>query len=200
MGKGYLGPFFARATMLLFPGFCVLAGLACNDLLSRFRNRRTVTLLSAVALFLVVGPSVLFDIAYACAMRHKDARLVLRKDLQALIGKTPATISISRLGPYFYTVMPATAPLKSDKVTVQLQEPWQKADFFLVGLPRQTRLVHTNAIIRAIEAQGVFKYEKSYNVPVWIFGQQFNLARFPQDMTYPFPMILLFRAKLPNAS
>jgi hypothetical protein len=200
MGKGYLGPFFARATMLLFPGFCILAGLACNDLLSRFKNKPTVTLVLAGALLLVVGPSVLFDVAYACAMRHKDTRLVLRKDLQALIGKTPATISISRLGPYFYTVMPATAPLKSDKVTVQLQEPWQKADFFLVGLPRQTRLVHTNAIIRAIEAQGVFKYEKSYNVPVEIFGQQFNLARFPQDMTYPFPMILLFRAKLPNAS
>lgn len=195
MGKGYLGPFFARATMLLFPGFCVLAGLACNDLLSRFRNNRTVTLLLAVALILVGGPSILFDIAYARAMRHRDARVVLRKDLQTLIDKTPATIAILRVGPYFYTVMPAAAPLKSDKVTVQLQEPWQKADFFLVGLPRQTTLAHIDAIIRAIEAQGVFKFEKSYNVSVGIFRQQFNLARFPHDMTYPFPMILFFRAK-----
>src|SRR5580700_8171969 len=75
MGKGYLGPFFARATMLLFPGFCILAGLACNDLLSRFKNKPTVTLVLAGALLLVVGPSVLFDVAYACAMRHKDTRL-----------------------------------------------------------------------------------------------------------------------------
>jgi hypothetical protein len=200
MGKGYFGPFFARATMLLFPGFCVLVGLACNDLLSRFGNKRTVTLLLAGALFLVVGPSVLFDIAYARAMRHKDARLVLRKDLQTWIGTAPATIAVSRVGPYFYMVMPAAAPLTSNKVTVQLQEPTQRADFFLMGFPHQLEPAHTNAIIRAIEAQGIFKYEKSYNVPVGIFGQQFNLARFPQDMTYPFPMILLFRAKIPNAS
>jgi len=200
MGKGYLGPFFAKATMLLFPGFCVLAGLACNDLLSRVRNGRTVTLLLAVVLVLVVGPSVLFNIAYARAMRHKDARLVLRKDLQKLIGKRPATINISRFGAYFYTVMPATAPLKSDKVTVQPQEPWQKADFFLVGFPRQPEPAQINTIIRAIEAQGVFKYEKSYYVPVRIFGRRFSLARFPSDMTYPFPMILLFRAKVPSGS
>ncbi len=32
MGKGYLGPYFARITILLFPGFCVLVGIACNDL------------------------------------------------------------------------------------------------------------------------------------------------------------------------
>lgn len=91
--------------------------------------------------------------------------------------------------------MPAAAPLKGDKVTVQLQEPWQKADFFLVGFPRKPEPVRINTVIRAIEAQGVFKFEKSYNVPVKIFGQHFNLARFPQDMTYPFPMILFFRAK-----
>src|SRR5947199_8072907 len=28
MGKGYLGPYFARITMVLFPGFCVLLGIA----------------------------------------------------------------------------------------------------------------------------------------------------------------------------
>jgi Dolichyl-phosphate-mannose-protein mannosyltransferase len=198
MGKGYLRPFFAKATMLLFPGFCVLAGLACNDLLSRFRKGRTVTLLLAVMLVLVVGPSVLFNTAYARAMRHKDARLVLRKDLQKLIGKRPATIGIPRFGPSFYTVMPATAPLKSDKVTVQPQEFWQKADFFLVGFPRQPEPAQINTIIRAVEVQGVFKYEKGYYVPVRIFGRRFSLARFPSDMTYPFPMILLFRAKVSN--
>jgi hypothetical protein len=195
MSKGYLRPFFARAAMPLFPGFCVLAGLACNDLLSRFRNTRTVTLLLAVALVLVIGPSVLFDIAYARAMRHKDARLVLRKDLQTWIGTAPATIGVSPLGPYFYMVMPAASPLTGKMVTVRLQEPTQRADFFLIGFPHQLEPAHLNAIIGATEAQGIFKYEKSYNVPVRIFGREFNLAHFPQDMTYPFPMILLFRAK-----
>ena len=91
--------------------------------------------------------------------------------------------------------MPAAARLKGGKVTVQLQEPWQKAGFFLVGFPHKPEPVRINTVIRAIEAQGVFKFEKSYHVPVRFFGQQFNLARFPQDLTYPFPMILLFRAK-----
>jgi hypothetical protein len=195
MGKGYLRPFFARAAMPLFPGFCVLAGLACNDLLSRFANRRAVAPLLAVALVLLVGPSVLFDTAYARAMRHKDARLLLRKDLQTWIGTAPATIGVSPLGPYFYMVLPAAEPLASNMVTVQLQGPTQRADFFLIGFPHQLEPAHLNAIIGATEAQGIFKYEKSYNVRVGIFGQQFNLAHFPQDMTYPFPMILLFRAK-----
>ncbi len=197
MGKGYLAPFFARATMLLFPGFCVLAGMAWSDLSSGFEKKRTVTLVSAAVLLLVVGPSVLFDIAYARAMRHEDARLVLRKDLQKLIDNAPATIGISRFGPYFHTVMPAATPLKSDKVVVQLQEPWQTADFFLVGFPRPIEPTLLSATIRAIEAHGVFKYEKSYNVTVEIFGQRFDLARFPHDMTYPFPMILFFTAKIP---
>jgi dolichyl-phosphate-mannose-protein mannosyltransferase len=199
MGKGYLEPIFARATMLLFPGLSVLAGMACSDLLSRFGKKQTATLVLAGALLLVIGPSVLFDIAYVRSMRHKDARLVLRKDLQRLIGKAPATIGISRLGPYFYTVMPAAVPLKSNKVMVRLQEPWQKADFFLVGFPREIEPELLSATIRAVEAQGRFKYERSYKVHVRIFGQQFNLARFPQDMTYPFPMILLFRPKAPTA-
>jgi hypothetical protein len=200
MGKGYLGPFFARATMLLFPGFCVLTGIACGDLVSRFTNKQAVTLVLAGVFLLAVAPSILFDIAYARAMRHRDARVVLRNDLQELIDGGSATIGVSHLGPYFYISMPAAAPLKSDKVIVQLQEPTQSADFFLLGFPRQPDQAYINAIIRAVEAQGVFTYEKSYNVPVRIFGQQFNLARFPQDMTYPFPMILLFRAKVRGAS
>ncbi len=200
MAKGYLGPFFARASMPLFPGFCVLAGLAVNDLLFRFGKKRAVTRALTVVLLLVIGPSVLFDIAYARAMRHKDARLVLRKDLRTWIGAATATIGVSPRGPYFYMVMPAAAPLKSNKVTVQLQEPTQSADFFLVGFPHQLPPTYIDAFIGAIEAKGVFKYEKSYAVPLRILGQEFNLARFPPDMIYPFPMILLFRAKNLNAS
>lgn len=200
MAKGYLGPFFARATMVLFPGFGVFAGLVCNDLLTRFKKKRIFVLVLAGVLLLILGPSVLFDVAYDHAMRHEDARLVVRQYLQRSIGKAPAIIGISPFGPCFYTVMPAAVPLKSNKVMVQLQEPWQKADFFLVGLPGEIKPEYLSATIRAIEAQGRFKYERSYNVHVKILGQQFDLSRFPQDMTYPFPMILVFRSKVPNVS
>jgi hypothetical protein len=40
-----------------------------------------------------------------------------------------------------------------------------------------------------------FKYERTYNVHPKIFERQFQLERFSPDMTYPFPTILLFRAK-----
>ena len=195
MAKAYVGPYWARAVMPLFPGFCVLIGLACSDLLLLLRKQRIGTVALTVALLLFIAPSVVFDLAYGRAMQQKDARSALSEDLQRLIGESPATIGISRFGPYFYTVMPAAVPLKSEKVKVQEQDPSQKADFFLVGFtgPIEPRLF--NAIITIVERQGVFRYEKSYNVRPTIFGRKLQLARFPQDMTYPFPTILLFRGK-----
>jgi hypothetical protein len=52
-----------------------------------------------------------------------------------------------------------------------------------------------NAIVSQVEAAGKFTYEKSYRVSVKILGYEFKLVRFPQDMTYPFPTILVFRAR-----
>jgi hypothetical protein len=198
MGKGYLGPYFARITMLLFPGFCILVGIVCNDLQLRLENKRILALVLTGALLLVVGSSIAFDVAYNRALRQKDARQALREDLQKLIGEAPATIGILDYGPYFYTVMPAAKPLNSKKVAVQLQGPAQNADFFLVGFPTEIDPTQINATVRQVEAEGKFKYAKTYRVSVRIFGHEFRLTRFPQDMTYPFPTILLFRARTPT--
>ena len=195
MGKGYLGPYFARITMVLFPGFCVLLGIACADLRLKMKDNRAIGLFLTCALLLVLGPSVAFDVAYGRAMRENDAREVLRGHLRELIGDGRATIGIMEYGPYFYTAMPAAKPLASEKVAVQLQKPGQDADFFLIGLPTEVKPAQMKAIIRQVEAQGKFTYERSYSVPVKIFGHEFSLTRFPQDMTYPFPTILLFRAR-----
>ena len=196
MGKGYLGPSFARITMLLFPGFCVLVGIAFSDLQLRLGNRILAVVLTG--LLLIVASSLALDVAYGRAMQKKDAREVVRGDLQKLIGDARATIGIWQFGPYFYTAMPAAKPLASEKVAVQLQNPAQDADFFLVGVPTQIDPARLNVIVSQVEAQGKFAYEKSYRVPVTIFGYELNLASFPQDMTYPFPTILLFRARTPT--
>lgn len=198
MAKGYLGPYFARITMLLFPGFCILVGIVCADLQLRLRNHWAFAVVITCAFILVLGPSVVFDIAYGRAMQQKDARQVLREDLQKVIGQAPVTIGVARYGAYFYTVMPATEPLKSQKVSVQLQDAGQKADLFVLGFPREMDPADMKATIREVEAQGQFRFERSYNVPVKIFGYEFRLARFPPDMTYPFPTILLFRARGPT--
>jgi hypothetical protein len=162
------------------------------------KNNRTVAVLLSCALLLVLGPSLAFDVAYGRAMQKKDAREVVRGDLRKLIGDARATIGILQHGPYFYTSMPAAKPLSSEKVAVRLQNPGQDADFFLVGLPIQIEPAYMNAIVMQVEAQGKFTYEKSYRVSVKIFGHEFKLVGFPQDMTYPFPTILLFRARTPT--
>ncbi len=197
MGKGYLGPYFGRITMLLFPGFCVLIGIVLGNLQLELREKRTLAVVSTIALLLVVGPSLLFDVAYGRALQQKDARQVVREDLQKLIGQAPTTIGVWRLPSYFYTVMPAAKPLNSERVAVQLQDPGRDADFFLVGFPSQITPAKVDATVRQVEAQGKFKYEKSYRVPVKIFGHEFGLTHFPLDITYPFPTILLFVRKTP---
>src|SRR5436309_12689554 len=73
MGKGYLGPYAARVTMLLFPGFCIIVGLVCADLQLRLRNKQILAVLTG-AILLVLGPSVVFVMAYVRAMQQKDAR------------------------------------------------------------------------------------------------------------------------------
>ncbi len=198
MGKGYLGPYFARVTMLLFPGFCVLVGIVCSDLQVTLRNKRTTAVVLSGALLLLMVPSIIFDLAYDRGMQQTDAREALRKDLQNFIGEAPARIGILHWGPYFYTAMPAAKPLNTEKVVVQLQDPGEDADFFLVGFPRQVGPALVNATVQRVEARGKFRYAKTYRVPVRIFGQEFRLMHFPQDMTYPFPVILLFRARTPT--
>jgi len=198
MGKGYLGPYFGRITMLLFPGFCVLVGIALANLPQRLRDKRILAVASTCALLFVIGPSVVFDVAYSRAMQQKDARQLVQEDLRNLIGDAPAKIGIFRFGPYFYSVMPAAKPLNSEEVEVRLQDPGQDADFFLVGFPTQVSPAQLNATVRQVEKQGKFKHAKSYRVPVTIFGYEFSLMHFPQDMTYPFPTILLFRANRPT--
>ena len=194
MGKGYLAPYFGRITMLLMPGFCILVGIAWSDLQLQMRNHRRLAVVSTVALLLIVVPSLVFDLAYGRAMQQKDAREIVRKDLQNAIGDGSARIGILHVGPDFYTVMPIVKSLNNEKATVQLQDPGESADFLLVGFPTEAAPTLINATVRQVETQGKFKYAKSYRVPIRIFGHEFSLTHFPPDMTYSFPTILLFRA------
>ena len=195
MAKGYEGGIFARATMLLFPGFCILVGVAFGDLWLLLRKQQRVGLFLIAASLLLTLPSMGFDMAYIEAMQRKDARLALREDLQKLLGNTPMTIGVLRFAGYFYTVMPAVEPLKSKELVVRVQDSDEKADFFLVGIPVPIDSGLLDLAIKKGEANGRFRYDKSYRVCPTIFGQELQLGRFPTDMTYPFPTILLFRAK-----
>ena len=195
MAKGYVGPYFARATMLLFPGFCVLIGIAYDDLRFRFRKQRAVVIFVTANLLLLLVPSVGFDVAYVQGMRQRDARSALCQDLQQIIGHSQATIGVLRSGGYFHTVMPAIEPLKSTTVTTRLQDARQPADFLLVGFLGPIDRVQLNATIKQVEEQGIFSYQRSYYVRPQLFGRELQLTRFPSDMMYPFPTILLFPAK-----
>src|SRR5437870_1542267 len=101
MGKGYLGPYFARITMLLMPGFCVLVGIVCADLQLRLRNNQLLATVLTGAIVFILVPYVVFDIEYVHAMKQKDARQVLREDLQKAIGDAAATVGVWHYGPSF---------------------------------------------------------------------------------------------------
>jgi len=159
------------------------------------KNKWLLAVASTAALLLIFAPSVAFDIAYDPATQQKDVREAARDDLQTLIRRSPATIGVLRVGGYFYTAMPAAEPLKSEKVVVQLQDLDQQADFFLVGLTGPINSNRLHSTVKKIEAQGRFRYDRSYSVRPKIFGKELRLTGFPQDMTYPFPTILLFRRR-----
>jgi hypothetical protein len=198
MGKGYFAAYFARIVMLLVPGFSVLVAIAVYDLRQRLIDTRVVTAVLTGALLLAFVPSIAFDIAYVRAMQRTDAREAVREYLGKSMGNASATIGVLRMATYFYTAMPAAKLLRSDKVVVRLQDAGQDADFLLAGFPTEVAQAEIDKTIRKVEAQGKFKYAKTYRVPVRIFGHQFKLMQFPQDMTYPFPTILLFQARTPG--
>src|SRR5438874_3676180 len=156
MAKGYVGPYFARPTMLLFPGFCILLGPIFSDLWLFLKKHRAAAISLITAPLLLTLPSIAFDLAYVKAMQQRDARSALREDLKTLIGDSAVTIGVLKYGGYFHTVMPAVDPLKNEKVTVQLQDPGQKADFFLAGFPRPIDSTQRDANVRNVEKQGNF--------------------------------------------
>ena len=195
MAKGYEKyPVSPRATMLLFPGLCILVGLTGNDLWLSLRKHRAAVICFITALLLLALPSIAFDLAYVKAMQQRDVRSALREHVQKSIGNSNVTIGVLRNAGYYYTVLPAVEPLKSETVVVQVQDPGQKADFFLVGFQRPIDSTQRDATIRNVEKQGSFKYERSYRNCPEVFGREFPLSRFPIDMTFPFPTILLFQA------
>jgi dolichyl-phosphate-mannose-protein mannosyltransferase len=196
MAKGYLGPYYARETMPLFPGFCVLVGITCNDLWLRSGKQQIVAILLACAfLFLTLG-SLGFDVAYVRTMRKTDVRSAVRQDLQRAITSSPVTIVVLHYGGYFYTVMPAVEPLKCERVTIQLLETPQPADFLVIGFPKPIDSTQLASTISSVERDRNFRYVKTYSARPELFGRLFLLSDFPQDMTYPFPTILLFQAKM----
>ena len=171
MSKGYTGPYWARAAMPLFPGFCILIGIALNDLEVLLKKYRTAVFVLITAQLLLTLPSIVFDSAYVEAMRQRDSRLILRQDLQKLIGTSSATIGVfSRLGSYFYTAIPAVQPLTNERVVLQLQDLDQQADFLLVGYGRPIDSNLLNFSVTKVEAQGRFRVRK-------------KLQRSPQDFS-----------------
>ena len=60
--------------MPLFPGFCILIGVALSDLQMLLKRYRGGAFFLLTAQLLLMFPSISFDAAYVEAMRHKDSR------------------------------------------------------------------------------------------------------------------------------
>ncbi|MEO6872700.1 MAG: glycosyltransferase family 39 protein [Chthoniobacterales bacterium] len=193
MAKGYI-VVFARQVMLLLPVFCIFLGLAAKFALDKTRERPSVVRGLAGLITLLILPTVAFDVAYDRAMSRGDVRETLRHDLTAVLKDTSsATIGVSESGGYFYTVMPAVFPLNGGRVEVRLQKASEPADYFVVGFERPLADGWRQYQIKQVEKAGMFRFVKSYSRSPHPFGMPLDISEFPPDMTYPFPMILLFR-------
>jgi hypothetical protein len=83
--------------------------------------------------------------------------------------------------------------LKNEKIVVQLQDLDQQADFLLIGFEVSIDSNLLDYSVNKVEEQSRFNTTEVIAFALQIFGKELRLARFPQDMTYPFPTILLFR-------
>jgi hypothetical protein len=193
MAKGYLDQ-FARLTMLLMPILCIFVGLALGAIFPKTVKRPLAFRLVMAFLVLLILPTIVFDWAYDRAMKRQDVRELLRNDMWDLIrDRSATTIAVSEHGCYFYTAMPAVLPLKSNNVGVQLESSLvTPADFLVIGFERPLAENLRDSTIRKIESGGTFRFMKAYSRAPTIFGKTVDLSKFPDDMIYPFPTILLF--------
>jgi hypothetical protein len=194
MAKGYAIPVFARAAMLLFPGFCILIALAAWDIVVNRGVPAVIKCTAVVMLAAISIPSLLFDWAYVTAMARPDVRTIVHDDLKTMIGSSPAVIGVGKYGGYWWTVRPAVEALKSKAIIVKEQGPKEVADFFLLGRRGAIDSRDLKADIDSVEKMGKFKFMKVYSAHPEIFGRKVDLVGFPLDMAYPFPTILLFRS------
>ncbi len=196
MAKGYLD-LYARLTMLLLPVLCIFVGLASGDIFPKILNRPRLLLPAMAVLIVLIAPTILFDWSYDRAMKRRDVRELVRNDMRNLIKDRPTTtIAVSDQGCFFYTSMPAVLPLKTkkNKVAVEVDSSLTTpADFFVIGFERPLLENSYNSEVRKVENGGVFRLLKGYSRAPTVFGKTFDLSNFPVDMTYPFPVILLFR-------
>jgi hypothetical protein len=49
-----------------------------------------------------------------------------------------------------------------------------------------------DSTIRKVQNGGTLRFTKAYTRAPTVFGETLDLSKFPVDMTYPFPSILLF--------
>jgi hypothetical protein len=194
MAKGYYHAVFARATMLLFPGLCVLVSIACYDVWQELRLRAATLRPIVAALLLLTLPSLAFDCAYVRAMQRVDPRSAFRSDLEKITGPSIVQVGVQKSGGYFYTVTPAIKTLNNLKIKVRTQQPEEPADYYLVGFTGPQRSPEVQKAIELVQSTGRFTFIKQYGAQPRLFGEKIDLSSFPSDMTYPFPELLLFRS------
>jgi hypothetical protein len=192
MAKGYYHAVFSRATMLLFPGFCILASLVCYDVFQVLHLRAVVRRLILAVLLLITLLSLAFDCAYVGAMQRTDPRSAFREDLRKMVGASNLWVGVQKSGGYFYTVTPAINTVSNRKIKGRVQPPDEPANCYVVGFTGPASSTEVRKAIELVQSAQKFKFIKQYRAQPRLFGKKIDLSSFPPDMTCPFPELLLF--------
>ena len=195
MAKGYFNGLFARAAMPLFPGFCILASVACYALFYQVKLRPVSRGLLVLLIGCLALPSLAFDLAYVNGMRATDPRTALQSDLIDCGRTAPIRLGVDKSGGDFYTLFPVLKKLDHSSVIFGSQGPQSPADGYLLSLRTPNIEQNRRRLIHHVEARSNFRLLKRYGVTPSFLWYRPNLWSFPPDMTYPFFEILFFWSK-----
>jgi hypothetical protein len=197
MAKGYASPAFVRASLPLFPIFATLTGIAVSDAVARAAGRRYLTAGIWTFVVFVCASTALFDAAYLRAMdREGDPRVRINDYLETSYTGEVLRIGIREEQGLDYFLIKPTLALANDGVVVFIKEPGVLSGGMDLDYVVLSGFLSHERVARLVEdlvESGRFELERTFQGELSFLGVEFDIAKLPHDMQYPFPELYLLR-------
>jgi hypothetical protein len=199
MAKGYADPIFVRAVMFLFPVFAILSAIAIYDVFANMVKRDSLLRNAMLAVFvLVIGSTILYDIAYVTSMRKEDPRIQMYKYFNGLkVGKN-VKIGMPSIGwCSCFLQTPTLNLLPRDKFSLvesdQFPEKGPLVDYLLLVAVVHDQQEKARNTIERLQESNRYMLERTFENHVSFLGVRFEYQNNPHDLQYPYPTLYLLR-------